>query len=213
MPIRSSSALIATFLLLAPKPAGGQTASHRPSSLHFVQYGVAVAAENLLSGGGVCPATATTPCILGPGLGVTFRMGYRSRGPWYWGGAYEATRHDSSNILRLAMLQQVRGEARYLFDQGTRLTPYASGGVGAALYGNEWGIDTAGPSAQLGGGLEFQASATAVVGIALSWRAIVLRAWTDGTGQARARDLFGMGVSQWLSLDLVLEIRNPLPRW
>jgi hypothetical protein len=213
MPIRPTSASIATLFLLTTNPAGGQTTEHRPSSLHFVQYGAALAAENLLSGGGVCPKGATSPCIMGPGLGVAIRMGYRTRGPWYWGGAYEATRHDSSNILRLAMLQQVRGEARYFFDQGNRLTPYAVGGVGAAVYGNEWGADTAGPTIQFGGGVEFQASATAVVGFALSWRAIVLRAWTDGTGQTRANDLLGMGLSQWLSLDLVLEIRSPLPRW
>ncbi len=213
MPIRSPFALIPMILMLTAKPAGGQTVAHRPSSLHFVQSGVALTAENLLSGGGVCPTTATTPCILGPGLGVAVRMGYRTRGPWYWGGAYEAARHDSSNILRLAMLQQVRGELRYFFDQSDRLTPYASGGLGAAVYGNEWGIDTAGPTVQLGGGFEFQASATTVVGLAVSWRAIVLRAWTDGTGQMRANDVLGMGVSQWLSLDFILEIRNPLPRW
>lgn len=213
MPIRPTSPLIALIVLLAPKPAGAQTVTHRPSSLHFLQYGVAVAAENLISGGGVCPASATTPCILGPGIGVVVRMGYRTRGPWYWGGAYEATRHDSSNILRLAMLQQVRGELRYLLDQGNRLTPYAAAGLGAAMYGNEWGIDTAGPSLQAGGGLEFQASALAVVGLALSWRAVALRAWTDGTGQQRADDLLGMGLSHWLALDLVLEIRSPLPRW
>jgi hypothetical protein len=213
MLIRPNSALIATLFSLTANPAGGQIAEHRPSSLHFVQYGVAMAAENLLSGGGVCPEGATAPCILGPGFGVAVRMGYRTRGPWYWGGAYEATRHDSSNILRLAMLQQVRGEARYLFDQGDRLTPYAAAGVGVAAYGNEWGVDTGGPSLQLGGGMEFQASTSTVVGLALSWRGIVLREWTDGTGQRRANELLGMGLSHWVSLDLILEIRSPLPRW
>jgi hypothetical protein len=213
MPIRSPFALIPLILLLVQKPAGGQTSAHRPSSLHFVQSGVALAAESLVSGGGVCPEGATTPCILGPGLGLTVRMGYRTRGAWYLGGAYETSRHESSNILRLAILQQLRGEARYLFDYGNRLTPYALGGVGAATYGNEWGLDTAGPTVQLGAGIEFQASTTTLVGFAASWRAIVLRAWTDGTGQRRANDMLGMGLSQWLSLDFILEIRNPLPRW
>lgn len=209
----STSPLIAAIILLAAEPAGAQVLTHRPSSLHFVQYGVAVTAENLLSGGGVCPETAKTPCILGPGLGMVVRMGYRSRGPWYWGGAYEATRHDSYNILRLAMLQQLRGELRYLFDQGNRLTPYAGAGVGVAVYGNEWGVDTIGPSLHGGLGLEFQASALAVLGMAVSWRAIAFSAWTDGTGQRRADDVLGMGVSQWVTIDLVLEIRSPLPRW
>ena len=213
MSIRPTSALIATSLLLAAEPAGGQIVARRPSSLHFLQYGVAFAAENLLSGGSVCPENISTPCIFGPGLGMVFRMGYRSRGRWYWGGAYEATRHDSSNILRLGVLQQLRAETRYLFDEGNRLTPYLVGGIGAAAYGNEWGADTAGPTLQLGVGAEYQASASVVVGAALGWRTIVFRAWTDGTGQSRASDPLGVGLSQWLSFDLILEIRNPLPRW
>jgi hypothetical protein len=213
MPIRPASASIATIFLLTAHPAGGQSLQHRPSSLHFVQYGVAVAAENLVSSGGVCPKDATTPCILGPGLGVAVRIGYRTRGPWYFGGAYQATRHDSYNILRLAILQQVRGELRYYFDYGNRLTPYALGAAGATAFGNEWNVDTGGPMMQLGGGLEFQVSTTAVVGLSLSWEAVALRAWTDGTGQNRANDMLGMGLTQWLTLGLVLEIRDPLPRW
>jgi len=213
MLIRSTSALIPLVTLLIVRPASGQAATNRPSSLHFVQFGVALTAENLLSGGGVCPNDATTPCILGPGLGVAFRMGYRARSPWYLGGAYETSRHDSSNILRLGILQQLRGEARYVFDYGNRLTPYAACGIGAATYGNEWGIDTVGPSVQFGGGIEFQASTTTLVGLALSWRAIGLHSWTDGTGQRRGNDFLEMGISQWVALDFVLEIRNPLPRW
>jgi hypothetical protein len=140
-------------------------------------------------------------------------MGYRTRGPWYFGGAYETSRHDSSNILRLAIMQQLRGETRYLFDFGNRVTPYAAAGLGVATYGNEWGVDTVGPTVQLGAGAEFQASTATLIGLALSWRTMVLRAWTDGTGQHRADDLLGMGVCQWVSLDFILEIRNPLPRW
>lgn len=210
---RPTFAPIVATLLLVAHSAGGQVHERRPSSLHFLQYGVAFAAENLLSGGSVCPGEATSPCILGPGLGLAVRMGYRTRGLWYWGGAYEATRHDSSNILRLGMLQQVRGEVRYLFDQGNRLTPYAMGGAGAAFYGNEWGVDTAGPTLHLGLGAEYQASTTVVVGMTLGWRLITLREWSDGTGQRRATDPLGLGLSQWLSLELVMEIRNPLPRW
>ena len=213
MSIRPASALIATAFLLVATSANGQAAERRPSSLHFVQYGVALSTDNLLHSGSVCPVGVPSPCILGPGLGMTIRMGYRSRGPWYWGGAYQTTRHDSSNILRLAILQQLRGEVRYLFDQGDRWTPYAAVGLGTAFYGNEWGVDTGGPTFQLGVGAEYQASASVVVGMALGWRAIALRAWRDGTGQNRAREPLGVGLSQWISCDLILEIRNPLPRW
>ncbi|MGC4065425.1 MAG: hypothetical protein QM784_12405 [Polyangiaceae bacterium] len=215
MKFRLLCASLATAALAAVRPvyAQGFFSAPHSSSLHFVQYGVALTTESLAASGGVCPDRATVPCILGPGLGMAVRMGYRSHGPLYFGGAYEATRHDSSNILRLAVLQQLRGEARYVFDRGNRASPYALLGLGVAAYGNEWNVDTAGPSLHLGAGLEFQASTAAIVGFALTWRSMALRRWTDGTGQRRADDLVGFGIAQWIALELTLEIRNPLPRW
>jgi hypothetical protein len=155
MNFRLVCAPFALGVLMAVRPAYAQDFLSPPhsSSLHFVQYGVALGAESLASAGGVCNDNATAPCILGPGLGMTIRMGYRSHGPLYIGGAYEATRHDSSNILRLAILQQLRAEIRYLFDQGTRLSPYALGGFGVSTYGNEWSVETVGPALHVGAGV------------------------------------------------------------
>jgi hypothetical protein len=134
-------------------------------------------------------------------------------GPFYIGGAYEATRHDSSNILRLGILQQLRGEGRLLLDRGTRLSPYALGNVGVAVYGNEWRAETVGPLVGLGAGLEYQASESAVVGLAIAWRGIALSSWTDGAGQKRASGFLGFGLSQWLGFELTMEVRSLLPRW
>jgi hypothetical protein len=212
-PLLCATSLITVLAAVRPARAQGIFSAPHSSSLHFVQYGVALTTESLLSSGGVCPNNATAPCILGPGLGMAVRMGYRSHGPLYFGGAYEATRHDSSNILRLAILQQLRGEARYIFDRGNRVSPYGLLGLGVAAYGNEWNVDTLGPALHLGAGLEFQASTAALVGFALTWRSMALRQWTDGTGQRRANDLIGFGLAQWIGLELTLEIRNPLPRW
>jgi hypothetical protein len=215
MNLRHLCAMLAVATTVTVRPANGQSLLSAPhsSSLHFIQYGVALTAESLASAGGVCPKQATAPCILGPGLGMTVRMGYRSHGPLYLGGAYEATRHDSSNILRLGILQQLRGEARYLFEQGNRLSPYALFGLGVAAFGNEWGAETLGPALHLGAGLEFQASASAVTGLGITWRSLALRKWTDGTGQRRADDVLGFGLAQWIALEITLEIRSPLPRW
>ncbi len=106
------------------------------SDSHFLQYGVSFATENVAWAADVCPSgVGNVPCILGPGFGATIRVGYRSRSPWYFGGAYEFSHHDSSNLLRLAILQQLRAESRYYFDQGARLTPYLLGGLGAMIYG------------------------------------------------------------------------------
>jgi len=184
-----------------------------PTSLHFLQYGVALTSESVASQGDVCPPSATAPCILGPGLGATIRVGYRTRGPFYLGGAYQFTRHDSSNLLRLAILQQLRGEVRYYLDQGTRLMPYWLAGLGGCLYGNEWGVQTGGATTSLGGGIEFQASESAAVGAALAWRALLLRGWTDNASERRADRYFGFGLAHLITFELVLEIRDPLPRW
>lgn len=204
---------LAATVTVRPAQAEGFLSAPGATSLHFFQYGVGLTAESLADAGGVCPSRAIAPCILGPGLGIAIRGGYRSHGPLYVGGAYEATRHDSSNLLRLAILQQLRGEARYLFDQGTRLSPYGMGGLGLSAFGNEWGISSLGPSIHLGAGVEYQASAAAVLGFAVTWRALSFSRWTDGAGQERANGLLGMALSQWVSLEVTLEIRNPLPRW
>jgi hypothetical protein len=163
--------------------------------------------------GSICPATATAPCILGSGVGLTLRIGYRTRGPFYVGGAYEFSRQESSNLLRLAILQQLRGEARYYMLEGTRFTPYLAAGVGGCLYGNEWGAYTGGITAYLGAGVEFQISRTSVVGASLGYRPVAFRHWEDSAGQVRADALFGFGVGHLIGAELVFEVRDPLPRW
>lgn len=180
---------------------------------HFVQYGVAFVSENMLSAGDICPSQARVPCIIGSGFGATIRVGYRARGPWYFGGAYEFSHHDSSNLLRLAILQQLRGEARYYFDQGKRLTPYVAAGAGAVVYGNEWGVESGGPLASLGAGFEYQAGEATIVGLGVNWRGLVFRNWTDSASQPRADRYLGFGLAHLLALEFTLEVRDPLPRW
>lgn len=184
-----------------------------PSSFDYLQYGVAFAAETVVSAGDVCPSSAVDPCIFGSGGGFAIRVGYRSRGRWYVGGAYEASRHDSSNLLRLAILQQLRAESRYYLDEGERFTPYLAAGSGVALYGSEWSSDTGGITAFLGPGVEFQLSRTAVVGAGAAYRAFLFRGWTDSANQRRADRYLGFGLAHVVALELVFEIRDPLPRW
>jgi hypothetical protein len=184
-----------------------------PANFDYLQYGVGLNAELVASAGDVCPGGAHSPCILGSGGGLAIRVGFRSRGPWYVGGAYETSRHESSNLLRLAILQQLRAEGRFYFDRGNRLTPYGSAGLGAALYGNEWGTDTGGVTSFLGAGFEFQLSRTAVVGLALAYRPFLFRGWTDSSGQRRADRYLGFGFAHVIALEFVLEVRDPLSRW
>ena len=114
-------------------------------------------------------------------------------------------------MLRLAILQQLRGQTRYYLDQGTRLTRYLSAGVGAAIYGNEWGVESGGPVLCIGAGGEYQAGDTAVVGLSVNWRSLVFGKWTDSAGQTRADRFLGLGMGHLLSLEFILEIRISFP--
>lgn len=210
-------ACVSVYVLvgLSTEAALADVSPLRPTSSTFdyLQYGVAFAAEMVASPGDVCRDERLAPCILGPGFGPAIGVGYRGPGRWYAGGVYEFSRQDSSNLMRLAILQQIRGELRYYFDSGQRLTPYALGGLGAVFYGNEWGTDTGGLGLNLGAGFEFQVSERAVVGTALTYRALLLRGWDDDAGQRRADRYFGFGLAHLIALELVWEIREPLARW
>lgn len=204
--------LALTTLLGAPSRAEADDRAPRTTE-HYLQYGVAFSAETVPYPAAICPSNATAPCILKSGVGLAVRIGYRARGPFYLGGAYEFSRQESSNLLRLAILQQLRGEARYYLREDTRFTPYLAAGAGGVLYGNEWGFDTGGVVAFLGAGFEFQVSGSTVVGAALGYRPVVFRRWTDSAGQLRADDLFGFGVAHLIAGELTFEVRNPLARW
>jgi hypothetical protein len=188
----------------------------RPPPLHveYAQYGVAIQALVNLDAGAMCgrgvspsSASAPAPCILGSGGGLVMRGGYRSPGPWYFGGAYAFAKTDSSNLFRLGIFQQLWAELRYLPDTGQRIAPFATAGLGGAVYGNEWGVETGGAMLLIGGGLQFEVSRIAVVGIGLSYKPCLIAGWTDTAGYSRP-----LGVANFFGLDLQLEIRSEVGR-
>jgi opacity protein-like surface antigen len=185
-----------------------------PISAHYVQYGVALTGEAVASAGQVCPRTTNNlPCILSDGGGLTVRVGYRGRGAWYLGGAYEFSRQDSANLLRLAILQQLRTELRLYLTRVTRLAPYVGAAVGGAIYGNEWDLDTWGAASAVGVGTEFQVTPSIVLNVGALYRQLLLRRWTDGAGESRAIGPLGFGLAHMVALEFGFEIRDPLSRW
>lgn len=196
-PVEPTTAQAFTELEKAPPP---------PSNIVYLQYGVAFTAETVVAAGPICD-NAAVPCILGPGGGIAIRVGYRGAGPLYLGGAYEFSKQDPNKLYRLAILQQARFEGRYYVATGRVTEPYAAFGGGVAGYGNEWSMDTWGPTASLGGGVEFQISRRTVVGLGLAYRLMWFHEFTDTSGADR-----GAGVAQVLGLDLVLEQRDPVFR-
>jgi hypothetical protein len=194
---------------LAPSPPPAQPRAWE----HYLQYGVGIATETVVAPGEICPDDAEAPCILGSGAGLGVRFGYRSRGAWYFGGAYQFSRHDAANLLRLPILQQVRAEARYYVTRGERFTPYVASALGGAVYGNEWRVETGGFTGYLGAGFEFEVSRQTLVGVTLGYRPLLLRSWTDGAHQLRADTPTGFGLAHLFVLELLVELRDPLPRW
>lgn len=200
-------------LALAPHADAPAPATEGAHPKNTAQVGMALAAETVLSPGSVCPEGATTPCVLGSGGGVAVRFGYRFGGPWYFGGAYEFTHHDSSNLLRLAILQQLRAEGRYYFEHGRRATAFLAGGAGVHLYGSDWEATTGGLLATVGGGVELELSANTVIGCALMYRLLLPRGYRDSAGQERAQGPLGFGLAHLLGLEFALEVRDPVPHW
>jgi hypothetical protein len=170
---------------------------------------VALVAETNIDPGPVCAPQGgvTAPCILGGAGGLAIRGGYRSAGPWYFGGAYQFAKMDSSNLYRLGIFQQLRFEARYLPDFGTRAAPYATAGLGALAYGNEWGVETGGALLFAGLGVEIELSRTALVGFGIVYRPMLIAGWTDTAGAVR-----DTGVAHFLGVEFQFEIRSEIGR-
>lgn len=177
-----------------------------PLHIDYASYGVAVTADLLADAGATC-ADPATPCILGSGGGLVLRGGYRSPGPWYVGGAYQFSKTDSDNLYRLAILQQLRAEARYMLDMGYRARPYATFGLGGVIYGNEWGAETAGGTILGGIGVEIEVSRLALVGVAAFYQPMVFAAFRDTAEFDRAA-----GVAHYVRLEIQFEIRSELSR-
>lgn len=205
--------LVALALALTPAAARADDPTRPlplgppPSSVDFLQFGAAYVAESQLSVGAICTEEVERPCIFGSGGGLAIRAGYRDHRGWYLGGAYEVSKHASGNLLTLPTLQQARAEARWALTLGRRLSPYVSLAAGGAAYGDEWGVSTYGPLGVLGVGVEFELAPQVFVGIAPSYRAIALQRWREGEWRSP------LGLAHFLSFEITLEARQPLPRY
>ncbi len=168
----------------------------------FIQFGVAFTVEDVLSAGPICSAD---PCILGSGGGIAGRIGWRPTERFYIGGTYEVTKQDPYKLYLLGVLQQLRAEARNYFPTGKRTTPFVFAGAGIAGYGDEWAIDTWGPSVTAGAGLEVELSGGSLFDLSLLYRPIYLRAFVDSSTMSH-----DAGIAQFLGLELAVEAQDAL---
>jgi hypothetical protein len=203
---RSASTVVALLALTAfSAPARAdddQPTEPPPPKSSYLQYGVAFTAE-LAAQSAFCQ-DPQLDCVLGSGGGIAGRVGWRSTGALYFGGAYELSKQDPNKLYLLAILQQLRAETRYYFNTAREIEPYASAGLGLAAYGNEWAIDTWGPTAFLAAGAEAQIENGPVVGLALAYRPMYL-AELGVSGVNR-----GPGFAHMIGIDLTLEAKDAL---
>lgn len=205
--VRGISAAAACAVLLTAARAPADDVSAKPPELTraFFQYGLSFTAEAVAAAGPLCTSVPSAPCIFGSGGGVAARVGRRARTPWYFGVAYEFSKHDPSQLYRLAILQQLRFEARYYLLTSTKLQPFLLGAAGVNVYGNLWGVDTGGAGASLGVGVEAQVGYAAAFGLSIGYRALGFTSFTDSADNSRAG-----GIAHVFGIDLSLETREPL---
>lgn len=190
---------------VAPKNSQNETVSAPPQSEHaYLQYGVALSAEIVASPGPAC-SDANTPCILGSGGGVVARGGWRRNERWYFGAAYEMSKLDPHELYRLAILQQVRVEVRRYFPTGRAASPFVLLAAGVGGYGNEWfPIDTWGPNAGLGGGVEVLLGGSAFV-VSLAYHPMYFHEWNDSSLLHH-----DAGIAHFVGLEAAVEARDTL---
>jgi hypothetical protein len=176
-----------------------------PRGKPYVQFGVAFTVEGVLSPGPICSGGPADPCILGSGGGISARVGWRPTENVYLGGAYEFSKQDPSRLYRLGILQQARAELREYIPTGHSIAPYILAGLGLASYGDEWNIDTWGPTATVGGGVELELSGRSLIGLSLAYRPIYLHAYEDSSTLSH-----GAGIAHLLGLELALEAQDAL---
>jgi hypothetical protein len=170
----------------------------------YIQYGVALAAEIVASAGPACSASEPS-CILGSGGGVVIRAGWRPSETLYLGGAYEVSKLDPHQLYRLAILQQVRSELRWYVSTGRETSPFALLGLGVGAYGNDWtSVDTWGPTATAGVGLEVQLGGPVVV-LSLAYRPMYFRAWEDSSTLSH-----DAGIAHFVGLEAAVEQQDAL---
>ncbi|HEY1692297.1 MAG TPA: hypothetical protein VGG39_09050 [Polyangiaceae bacterium] len=211
-----AGALAATAALAASLPAtalaqetpgpstGDAVLSAPPPSGHaYLQYGAALAAETVISSGSICSRVPNN-CVFGSGGGLEVRVGWRPHDETFVGGLYEISKQDPNQLYRLGILQQLRAEWRRYFPIGHEVTPYLLLGAGVAGYGNEFTVDTWGPTGTFGGGIEVELGGPALV-VSAGYRPMYFHSWViSGVDQLES------GFVHFVGLAIAVEARDRL---
>ena len=197
----SSTAAALPTIAKAPATATEPRAAPPPSGHAYIQYGVALAAETVVSSGAICSLVAN--CIFGSGGGLLVRVGWRPNDNFFLGGMYEVSKQDPDQLYRLGILQQLRAEGRRYFSTGREVTPFVLLGAGVGAYGNEWTVDTWGPTGTLGGGIEVELGGPVLL-VEAAYRPMYFGSWVVSDNQLQS------GFVHFVGVDIAVEAKDRL---
>jgi hypothetical protein len=180
----------------------GESLAAPPSSRHaYLQYGVALAAETVVSSGAIC--SRVDNCIFGSGGGLAVRVGWRPDDYLFIGGTYEISKQDPDQLYRLGILQQLRAEGRRYFPTGREVAPFLLLGAGLGAYGNEWSVDTWGPTGTLGAGVEVELGGPVLL-VSAAYRPMYFHSWVVSSNDLQS------GIVHFVGLDIAVEAKDRL---
>ena len=174
-PARAEEAIDSTLVETSLAPPSAPP----PLDIPYLQYGVASQ-----------PSSWRAPdrCARTPSRAFSDRAAASSRASAArWAGRWtSAARTSCRSRTRGASIASRRCSRRAPSCAGTTQTgldtqPFATAGAGAVAYGNEWSVDTYGPTAFLGIGVESQLSRRTVVGLSLAYAS-----WGSASSSIRA---------------------------
>jgi hypothetical protein len=198
----SSTATALPTVATAPATTATEPRAAPPPSGHaYIQYGVALAAETVVSSGAICSLVAN--CIFGSGGGLLVRVGWRPNDNFFLGGMYEVSKQDPDQLYRLGILQQLRAEGRRYFSTGREVTPFVLLGAGVGAYGNEWSVDTWGPTGTLGGGIEVELGGPVLL-VEAAYRPMYFGSWVVSDNQLQS------GFVHFVGVDIAVEAKDRL---
>ncbi len=184
------------FLLLCI----ANVARAEPPSMSY-QFGIGMAVR-FATRSSFCRDDAS--CVLGSGAGVVAMMGVRRTEHWYFGGAYEFTKHNAATLLRLGIMQHLRADFRYYIPLADDWGAHLGASPGFIAYGNEWSIQTWGAGLQLRGAVDRRVGGT-LLGMGLLWQTAFLREMADPSRPNETDAAYAAGFVNFFGIELHIE--------
>jgi hypothetical protein len=143
-------------------------------------------------------------CLLRTGGGIGLRLEWRFPSLVSTGIGLDYTFVDADGLHEVGTLATVRYTVRAAFLPTARYHPLLDAGLGLALFGDTFTIDTAGGALDLRGGVEIEVTPSMAVDLALGVRLLAVAPYTTDADGVRRGEPFGPSVMVGVHASLVL---------